>query len=70
MSPLERSYRRAMLAYPRSWRRKNGEVMLGTLLDAAEERASDKPAVWELASLLGHGLGERLNRRSALVLSW
>lgn len=69
MSELERSYRRALRAYPRQWRRANGEVLLSTLLDAADAQGRDSPAPRELGSLFGYGMGERLNRRSALVLA-
>lgn len=68
MNRADRAYRRAILAYPRAWRREHGEVMLGTLLDAAEAAGRVVPTLRELASLVAHGLGERLNRRSARAL--
>lgn len=68
MSGIERTYRRALRAYPRRWRREHGEAVLSTLLDAAEAQGRDAHAPRELGSLLGHGLGERLNRHSARAL--
>jgi hypothetical protein len=36
VSDLERQYRRALARYPRTWRRRNEDALLGVLLDNAE----------------------------------
>jgi hypothetical protein len=57
---LERSYREALRWYPKGWRRRNEDAVLGTLLDAAEEDHRSVPARGELANLRANGLGERI----------
>jgi|GEM_PF-5001400 len=57
--PLERRYRRWLLAYPRAYRRERGPEILATLLESAEP-GRDRPAAREAARLLWHGLGARL----------
>ena len=64
---LERRYRAALDWYPSSWRAKNGEAMLGTLLDEAEATGRDKPRLGDLANLAMHGLRAQLVRLSLVV---
>lgn len=71
MTSDEEKYRRLLRWYPRAWRESNGEVMLGTLLDAAEADAAGAPSTRAHAirgawSLRMHGLGERLTPRANL----
>ncbi len=60
---VERGYRRALLAYPRRWRARNGEQLLGVLLDMAEdpERHGTSGYRREVVSVVGHGLAVRLS---------
>ncbi|HWM33253.1 MAG TPA: hypothetical protein VNR36_03330 [Pseudolysinimonas sp.] len=48
---LEAAYRRVLRRYPRAWRRANGEVVLGTLLDQADAEGRSVPAPGELRDL-------------------
>lgn len=61
-SLLEISYRRALLAYPASWRRRNGEEMVGVLLDSAEREHRSMATAQELLALVGSGLAARCER--------
>lgn len=58
-SLLEVSYRRALLAYPASWRSRNGEEMMGVLLDSAEREHRNMATAQELLALVGSGLATR-----------
>ncbi len=57
---LDTTYRRLLLAYPARWRARRADEMLGTLMDAAEARGTDRPSLGEAADLVGNGLRERL----------
>lgn len=57
---LERSYRRALGWYPRSWREKNADVVVGTLLDVADAEHRTRPRRGELANLAASGISARL----------
>lgn len=57
---LERSYRRALAWYPRTWREKNADVVVGTLLDVAEADHRIRPRRGELVGLAASGLSARL----------
>ena len=58
MTPLERSYRRWMLVYPRSYRRAHQEELVATLLDlAAPDQA--RPTRPEILDLVRGGLRRR-----------
>jgi len=56
---LEHSYRRALAWYPRSWRERNADVMVGTLLDVAEAEHRARPRRAELVGLAASGLSAR-----------
>ncbi|WP_146360359.1 hypothetical protein [Arthrobacter yangruifuii] len=58
-SKLEATYTRALGAYPRRWRREQGEELIGVLLSVArsEQRTTATPA--ELFNLVGNGLATR-----------
>jgi hypothetical protein len=60
MSNLERTYRDALRWYPKRWRRRNEDAVVGTLLDAAEEDHRAIPARGELANLRANALATRL----------
>ena len=66
---LETRYRRMMRWYPPSWRRVNGEVLLGILLDEAESHGRTAPRLSERASAALHGSAARFDARLALVCS-
>jgi hypothetical protein len=66
-APLEREYRRALRWYPRRWRASNEDVMLGTLLDVAQERGERTPTRSDLRSLRLHGLAARLGFVSRIL---
>lgn len=56
---LEGRYRQALRWYPKTWRSRNEDVVLGTLLDVAEEDGRDAPAKGELANLRSEALVSR-----------
>ncbi len=60
MSTLDQTYRRALRWYPRKWRTRNEDAVVGTLLDLAEEDHRTAPARGELADLRASGLAVRL----------
>ncbi len=53
---LERQYRRAIGWYPRRWRADNEDVVVGTLLDVAQEHGGRTPSRSDLWSLRLNGL--------------
>lgn len=57
---LERRYRRALGWYPRGWREKNADVVVGTLLDVADAEHRIRPRRGELAGLAASGISTRL----------
>lgn len=61
-TPLEGTYRRALLAYPGSWRRQNGEEMVGIMLDVADQDRRTRATVGEVVNLIGSGLAARCER--------
>lgn len=63
----EKSFRRLLRWYPRRWRRENGAVMLGTMLDRADHEGRTAPTVAERASAALHGSATHLTARLALV---
>jgi hypothetical protein len=67
MSTLEARYRRLLQWYPRPWREQNGEVLIGTALDAAEAEGRTRPAAVEILQMALHGIAERATVRVALV---
>jgi hypothetical protein len=71
MSDLESHYRRLLRWYPRRWRARNEQVVIGMLLDQAENDGRMTPTVADRASLISGGLHERLlraERPSALTV--
>jgi hypothetical protein len=60
VTELEASYRRALRWYPRNWRARNEEAVVGTLLDRAEEERRATPGAGELADLRTSALAARL----------
>ncbi len=65
---MERSeqYSRLLRWYPRKWRERNGEVLLSTMLEQAEESGQTAPSASEHATAAVYGLGSRLGTRFAL----
>jgi hypothetical protein len=57
---LERRYRRALRWYPHSWRNRNADVAVGTLLDVAEAEGRTRPRTGELVGLAASGVSARL----------
>ncbi|HEX7834918.1 MAG TPA: hypothetical protein VF479_05560 [Pseudolysinimonas sp.] len=55
----EQQYRSALRWYPRSWRKRNEDVMVGTLLDVADRDGRDVPTRGELRDLRRSGLAAR-----------
>jgi hypothetical protein len=66
-SALESRYRRAVRAYPAPWRAKHGEELIGVMLDVAAAEGRTKPAIRELAHLVLHGAGARVNRVLSVI---
>ncbi len=69
MSSLERGYRRLLLAYPVSWRRRRGEEMVSVLMQNASHRSRRHPGLAEAWDLIVNGVGTRARvaaRASAL----
>ncbi|KAA9104735.1 hypothetical protein [Microbacterium rhizomatis] len=60
-------FRRLLRWYPRAWRDRNGDVLLGVMLDAAEQTGRNTPTLPERWSVITHGLGTRLDRRVAFA---
>lgn len=61
MSTLDETpWRRALHAYPASWRQRHGEAMLGTLLDEADALGRTEPTRGDRLALLRGGLAVRL----------
>lgn len=69
MSGLDDRYRRLLRWYPARWRAAHGEVVLGTLLEAADGEGRRRPTVGETWTIRLSGIGERLTSSTALVLS-
>lgn len=67
MTPVRERFARLLRWYPKGWRERNGEVLLGAMLDEAERQGRDRPIGAERWSAIVHGLGARLDRRLALV---
>lgn len=61
------AYARLLRWYPASWRRTHGDVVLGTMLDAAEAEGRDAPTPAERRDAMIDGLAHRLTRRVAIV---
>ena len=66
-TPDEREFRALLRWYPRRWRERNEEVVLGTLLEDAEARGMQTPDASMRRTAILHGLGARLDRRAAIV---
>ncbi|MDQ1204607.1 hypothetical protein [Microbacterium sp. SORGH_AS_0862] len=66
MTAERRRFARLLRWYPKGWRERNGEVLLGAMLDEAERQGRDRPTGAERWSAIVHGLGARLDRRLAL----
>ena len=58
-------YRRLLRWYPRSWRARHGEALLGIMLDEAEALGRSRPTVAQRWSAFLHGMGTRLGMRAA-----
>jgi hypothetical protein len=58
VNPLERRYRRLLALYPRAYRERYGQEMLGVLLDCAGPRRR-RPTLREAANLVGGALAYR-----------
>lgn len=69
MTTLEARYRAALRFYPLSWRIKNEEAVMGTLLDTAEGEGREAPRPFELANLTAHGILQRLRLVPTVVPS-
>lgn len=70
MKDIETRYRRSLHWYPASWRALNEEVIVGTLLDKAEQENRDRPLAGELVDLALHGtLGHVALLRSVIPAS-
>lgn len=63
------AFRRLLRWYPRWWRERNGEVLLGTLLSDAQRRGADRPDMGERVSAFVHGLGLRMDVKLAWYCS-
>jgi hypothetical protein len=66
---LEGRYRAALRWYPESWRRKNEDAMVGTLLDVAEERGESSPSKGDLRHLRARGIQARLGWAGRILTS-
>lgn len=62
----EEQFRRLLRWYPRGWRERNGEVLVGTMLDDAARQGRGTPSWAERLSAVAYGLGSRLDGRLAL----
>ena len=62
----EQHYRRLIRWYPKSWRARHGEALLGVMLDEAEAVGRSRPSTGQRWSAFVHGMGTRLGARAAL----
>ncbi|GAB3615609.1 hypothetical protein GCM10027416_01660 [Okibacterium endophyticum] len=62
----EGRFRRLLRWYPRAWRERNGDVLLGAMLDEAERNGRTAPTPSERFSAALHGLATRLTAQVAL----
>jgi hypothetical protein len=69
MSALEQQYRAVLRWYPRTWRDENADVVVGTLLDVAEDDGHDRARISEMANLAINGLLARMRMLPAIVPS-
>lgn len=61
-SDLERHYRALLRWYPRSWRQRSGDALVGTMLDVAESEGRSAPTRAERSSAVRHGLTARVDQ--------
>lgn len=61
LAGIEVRYRGLLRAYPAEWRDRNGEALLGVLLDSAEARGQSAPTLREVLDLTARGLRVRLS---------
>ena len=66
-APDERAFRSLLRWYPRRWRERNEQVVLGTMLDDAEARGQRTPEASLRRATIVQGLGARLDRRTASI---
>lgn len=59
---LEARYRQLARWYPRSWRTRNEDALVGVLLDVAEAQGRDTISRRERLSIVSHGVSSRLDR--------
>jgi len=59
-------FRRVLRWYPASWRRANGDVVVGTMREVAEADGRDRPSRAETHAARINGLAHRLDRRVAV----
>ena len=62
----EPRYRKLLRWYPKPWRERNGDVLLGVMLDEAERCGRTGPSWGERWSAFAHGVGMRLDA----ALAW
>jgi hypothetical protein len=67
VSELEDRYRAALRWYPRKWRSANEDVVVGTLLDVADDDHRTKPAKGELANLRHSGIQTWIARTGGAI---
>lgn len=65
----EERYRRLLRWYPKAWRERSGEVLVGTMLDEADRLGQDGPSAAQRRSAALHGLGQCLDARLALAVA-
>lgn len=70
MTPVNARHFRCLLRwYPRTWRERNGDVFIATLLEVADAEGRSEPTAAERRSAILHGVSTRLDRRLAVSLS-
>lgn len=65
----EEPFRRLLRWYPKLWRERNGDVLVGSMLDDADRQGRSLPTSEERRSAAFHGLGMRLDTRLAIGLA-
>jgi hypothetical protein len=68
-SSLETRYRHLLRWYPEAWRKEHEDVVLGTMLDMADDIGRTRPSIRELGSVVLHGLGFRMSGKTAFIAS-
>lgn len=66
---MERTYRRSLARFPKTWREEHSDIVLGMLLDDAEAKGLDKVPVAQRASLRFQAMAEHYTFKRVRILA-